>query len=292
MKSMTGFGSSQSDSKNWRLGVNIRAVNGRFLEIRLHVPKEYNFIESEIKKVVGQAIGRGTVDLFISRHTGESGGGVKVTARKELARRWVQAYKKLANDLKLPSDLRLESIGDLSQILVVERESEVSLAEKKALLSMVKKAANLCKEEKIREGLVLKKDLQKLLKQLAQVADRIYRMRVQANKEIKKRFEKKVKSLGHESVIGEERMAQEVALLIEKSDISEEIIRLREHVQSCLKLTDLDKPQGKKMDFYSQELLREMNTIGAKSPLSQLTQEVVNAKSIIEKFREQVQNVE
>jgi uncharacterized protein (TIGR00255 family) len=150
--------------------------------------------------------------------------------------------------------------------------------------------------ERLREGLALKKDLQKNLKELQKHISKILKLRDEVNKALLERFESKVKSRLPKEVAGHQmdpqRISQEIVIQLEKADINEEIIRLTEHIKNFEKLVELPVVEGKKLDFYTQELLREVNTIGSKSQVAGITESVVDAKTIIERIREQVQNIE
>ena len=155
----------------------------------------------------------------------------------------------------------------------------------------LKKALASCLKERKREGVALKKDLNHQLQEITKVISRMQKLRTAANNELKKRFNSKLEkwqNLNYDP----QRLAQELTINLDKVDINEEMSRLKEHIRSCKALIAGADGRGKKLDFYSQELLREVNTIGSKSQVSKLTEEVVNAKSIIERFREQVQNIE
>ncbi|MCB0391827.1 MAG: DUF1732 domain-containing protein, partial [Bdellovibrionales bacterium] len=127
------------------------------------------------------------------------------------------------------------------------------------------------------------------LTKLSKVRQKMERMRQQANDELKLKYQEKLKKWSH---YDEHRISQEIASLLDKADINEELSRLNEHVKGCHNILNIQLPVGKKLDFYSQEILREINTIGSKSQIAKLTEQVVEAKSIVERFREQVQNVE
>ncbi len=288
MKSMTGFGHGDFRSDKVELDVNLRVVNGRFFEMRLHLPKELLFLESKFKKIINQKIARGTVDLYINRRVYYSSKqGIKVESK--LAKDWVKAFKKLSKDTGLPFELSLSDLAQLPGVATTHESSLVSVSEKTQLLTTVKEATQACIAEREREGMALKSELNKYLTQLGKQRKKMESLRLLANKELRLRYKEKLKKWSH---YDENRMAQEVSNLIDKADINEEISRLGEHVKGCKALLLKKEPVGKKMDFYSQEILREINTIGSKSQVSKLTEAVVDAKSIIERFREQVQNVE
>jgi uncharacterized protein (TIGR00255 family) len=168
----------------------------------------------------------------------------------------------------------------------------VTPKEKQALLKVVSAAMDACDQERLREGASINKDLEVLLGNMDKQVVAIQKCRDEVNQGLQEKFAQKIKAKLAGVDIDPQRIAQEVVMQIEKSDINEELSRLSEHLLHYRKILGSDGGIGKKLDFYTQELLREVNTIGSKSNVSNLTTSVVEAKSIVEKLREQVQNVE
>jgi len=287
MKSMTGFGVSRKSSREVEIEVTVRAVNGRFLETRTHMPREYLQFESEIKKRLQKKFARGTVDIFVIR---SRKGFAKVELRPEAAKAWLKAYKDLAKTLKLDFQPRLETLASLPEVMGVESSHQVTSQEKQMLFQAFDQSMTSCLKERVREGQALQKDLVKCLKNLHELCLRMQQLASKLTEEQVARIQDRLSKLKVE--IESSRVAQEAAILADRGDINEEIVRLSEHVSNCLKEATAGKVEGKKLDFYSQELLREVNTIGSKSQMSDLTQVVIQAKSVIEKIKEQVQNLE
>jgi len=288
MKSMTGYGRKTYKSSDFELDVNLRSVNGRFFELRLHLPKELIFMEGKIKKEIAKYLNRGTLDLYVQRksyHLGQQ----ELVVETKLAKSWMNAFKKLSKELNLPFDLNLKDMALLPGVSHIHEKFEVSTREQKFLLSTVASATQMCLMERKREGLSIKKELFQLITKLKSLQKEMSSLRDKANLELQNRYKEKFKKWLQ---FDENRIAMEISHLIDKADINEEISRLSEHLKGCSELLDSKEPVGKKLDFYSQEILREINTIGSKSQVSRLTEAVVDAKSIIERFREQVQNIE
>lgn len=292
MKSMTGYGLGKAQSPSSSIEVSLRSVNGRFFEPRLHLPREFYSFEGDLKKMLGQYFQRGTIDVFISRKVKPGKMTQKIIVNKALAKEYFQAYKLLSSELKLRSQLHLESIARLPEVIKIEDSYEIPASEKKALLQAFEKACKACEQERKREGKSLRDDMEAALDKLGKEIEEIHEVREEANKMLLSRFEQKIKSRLTGLEIDSSRLSQEVVIQLEKSDINEELTRLKEHIKNYRSLFSSTEPQGKKLDFYTQELLREVNTIGSKSSLSKLTQIVVQAKTQIERLREQVQNIE
>ncbi|MBO9666417.1 MAG: DUF1732 domain-containing protein, partial [Bdellovibrio sp.] len=153
-------------------------------------------------------------------------------------------------------------------------------------------ACNNCNKERVREGKALRKDLEKLLSSLDKQIKVISDLRNEANSQLQEKYETKIRARLKGNDIDPSRLSQEIVIQLEKADINEELSRLSEHIKNYRQLVGSQQAEGKKLDFYTQELLREVNTIGSKSQVAKITQSVVEAKTLIERLREQVQNVQ
>lgn len=292
MKSMTGYGTSKAQQKDLNIEVSIRSVNGRFLDTRFHLPREFFPFEAELKKILGEKILRGTVDVFINRRNKGTRETAEVRVNEGLAQKYLAAFQKISKATKLPAAVHLEVLARMPDVIEVEETQEVSTAEEKLLKSVFTKACGDCVKEREREGKFLQKELEKLAHELAARVGVIEGMRETANLQLQERFEQKISTRLKGQDLDPQRLAQEVVIQVEKADINEELVRLSEHLKNYKNLLKSAHAEGKKLDFYTQELLREVNTIGSKSQVAKITQAVVEAKTLIERLREQVQNVE
>lgn len=290
MNSMTGYGSSQSKDRQLELEIHVKSVNGRFLEVRFHLPKEYAPFENDFRKLFA-SWSRGTVDVYIHRRPAAEARLQTVKLREDNAKHWAKVLKTLAKQLNLQSEVSLRDI--LQMPYVMEHQDRLSLlpGELKLVEKQLRQALERCQKMRASEGAGLKKELLAQMKALDGKISAMEGWREEALKNSHQRLKSRLATLEAEQ-LDASRLALETALMIDKMDVHEEVVRLKEHVKACAKLIQSGEARGKKLDFYCQELLREVNTIGSKSQLASLTQVVVDAKSIIEKFREQVQNIE
>lgn len=292
MKSMTGYGTSRVQNKDVTVEVSIRSVNGRFLEPRFHLPREFVAFESDLKKVLGQSLLRGTIDVFISRRVKATASKTQMTVNEGVAKKYLQAYRKLSKDLGIPFQVHLEAMARLPEVIKLEESYELFAGEEAALKKAFSEACKNCDRERAREGKALRRDLEKLLGSLEKQVRIISDLREEANVQLQERFETKIRGRLRGSEIDPARLSQEIVIQLEKADINEELTRLSEHIKNYRQLVSSQQAEGKKLDFYTQELLREVNTIGSKSQVAKITQAVVEAKTLIERLREQVQNVQ
>lgn len=292
MKSMTGYGTSRVQNKDVTVEVSIRSVNGRFLEPRFHLPREFVAFESDLKKVLGQSLLRGTIDVFISRRVKATASKTQMTVNDGVAKKYLQAYRKLSKDLGIPFQVHLEAMARLPEVIKLEESYELFAGEEAALKKAFTEACKNCDKERMREGKALRRDLEKLLSSLEKQVRIISDLREEANVQLQERYETKIRGRLRGSEIDPTRLSQEIVIQLEKADINEELTRLSEHIKNYRQLVSSQQAEGKKLDFYTQELLREVNTIGSKSQVAKITHAVVEAKTLIERLREQVQNVQ
>lgn len=292
MKSMTGYGAARIQSKDVTVEVSIRAVNGRFLETRFHLPREFVPHEGELKKILGQYLMRGTVDVFVSRRVKNTTNKAQMIVNDALAKKYLGAYKHLSKELNIPYQVHLEALARLPEVIKVEDTYELFSGEDKILKKAFTDACKNCDKERRREGQALRRDLQKLLGSLEKQVKVISDLRGEANTQLQEKFEQKIRARLKGNDIDPARLSQEIVIQLEKADINEELSRLSEHIKNYRQLVASQETEGKKLDFYTQELLREVNTIGSKSQVAKITHAVVEAKTLIERLREQVQNVQ
>lgn len=310
MKSMTGFGRSstrtrkaqtkaragkdRSSETNIDLDISLRAVNGRYLELRFHMPREYAGLEGEFKAIIAKKFSRGTLDIYVNRRAAAAKSEVTVNAL--LAKEWLSGYRALGKELGLKSEASLDLISRVPDVMIVSENSDISDDEKKLARALVQEAAENCDREREREGEALRTELESLCGKLDGISKQVESLKGDANAELERRYRDRLKeALGKFDLGGhvdDQRLAQEIVIQLDRADVSEELQRLKEHLKAYRQLLKSPEPQGKKLDFYAQELLREVNTIGSKSHIAKLTSLVVEAKTLVERIREQVQNAE
>ena len=289
MKSMTGYGASRWKSKDCAIEVVVQAYNSKNFEARMQAPPFYAGLEGELRRELQKKIPRGVVNVIITRSPLWPPKSVTISWNKKQALKWRALYNQMARSLKMKNDLSLFHLSEQAGVLELGSNlSVVPAGEKLRLKTLLRSALNLCEKEKLREGLALKKDFQKNLRMLSVSIKKIRAHANRQNKMVVSGMKQKLKSL-----LEEQKTAGEVTnALMNRMDISEELERMEEHIKVFTNLVSSQGTMGKKMSFYLQEMVREVNTAGSKSQDFKLTKEVVQAKTLIEKMREQVQNVE
>lgn len=292
MKSMTAFAEASCTEEPVRCDVEIRTYNSRHLDVALYLPRAYNRLEDEIKKLVARHVARGRVEIRISlEETAPDTALFQVDMKR--ARGYHQALKTLGKALGVVGPVTLEQVLEgRDMILPAEKETDVEQVTK-VLLNAVGQALENLDRMRTVEGENMAADLLSRVAAMENRLDGIEKDAAAIPAIYRQRLMDRMETLtagleGFDPV----RLAQEAALLADKSDISEEIVRARSHIQQFRDIAAADEPGGRKLNFLIQEFNREFNTMGSKSGKAALSHTIVDLKSELEKIREQVQNIE
>jgi uncharacterized protein (TIGR00255 family) len=290
--SMTGYGSNVSEYMDGTINVEIRSVNHRFLDFTAKLPRSISMMEDEIKKVIQSLFQRGKIEVSIQIAGGQ-------TNAREVHTDWAvldqyMSQMKMAQErYGLSGNVSVETLPLLPEIFTVTEQEPSGKSLKIPVLEAVRIAAQQVKEMRMSEGQYLEKDLRTRLELVKKTIQNIDEQRPVVINAYKERIWNRIKQ--HLSEIDEmdyDRLHQEIALLGEKGDVTEELTRLSSHVVHFLETIEEGSAIGRKLDFIIQEMQREGNTIGAKSNDPIISEQVVNLKGELEKIKEQVQNIE
>ncbi|EKP93745.1 YicC/YloC family endoribonuclease [Thermaerobacter subterraneus] len=290
VRSMTGFGHAGAQSAEHRLAVEVRTVNHRFLDVAVRLPREYGALEDRIRRAVTQHIERGRVDVTvrIDRLTSPVRG---VHVDTHLAHAYYEALKELRRVLRLPGSIDVDMLLDLPDVLRVEQAEEDLDALWAALAPLLDAALRQVVAMREAEGAALAQDLAQRAARVEAQVEAVAGRAPEVVQAYRRRLEGRLAEWG-DLAVDPQRVAAEVALMAERSDISEECVRLRSHCRQFRELLAQGGPVGRRLDFLLQEMHREINTIGAKAADLDIAGRVVEVKAELEKMREQVQNVE
>jgi uncharacterized protein (TIGR00255 family) len=291
IRSMTGYGKGESAYAGGRIIVELRSVNHRYGEISVKLPRALMPFENEIKKRVAERLSRGKIDIFIQV---EGAGGVGVpTANLPLARGYFRAFSAIREALGLDGEVDLALVASQRDVITVAAEAEASLEEiPQELLAALEEGLNRVDEMRCFEGASLLADFHKRRDILNEFIVRVTARSPLVVAEYAARLKERILALTSDSGLPEERVALEVALLADKCDITEELVRLESHLRQFDETLQRGEPVGRKLDFLLQEINREVNTVGSKANDAEIAACVVELKGELEKIREQVQNVE
>ena len=296
IKSMTGFASLTHEDERATIGVTVRAVNHRFLDIQLRIPQSLGEVEPRVRALLQKRLARGRVELQISVQ-------LRTTATPT-----VELNEEFANALSAAIDRARErglvsgalTPGDLLRlpqaITVRDRTADADPQVEAQIAASVEAAVEQALADldamRIREGGHLRTDLDARKYFLASLIERLAAAADEGRSSLEARLQERVDEISHDLPVDEAMIAQEIVRTVQRSDISEEVTRFRAHLAHWDALTDADEPCGRKLDFLLQEMNREVNTIGSKADGLRVSELIINAKAELEKMREQVQNVE
>lgn len=290
---MTGFGKSLQESENYQIEVEVKSVNHRFLDIQVRNPRQLNSYEQAIRNTIKEVLQRGRVEVYVTlKEKGDN--NKEVVMHWDLIQQLVTDMQKEAQDrfgTELPATAILERMTENEAFIEIREKQTEDTTLEPALLTAIREAALANASSRQKEGTGIQQVLTENREGLALKITELSQFVEEYEQDFRQRFEKKLTDyLGGE--VDQERLLTEMTILIERGDIHEELDRMEIHLQAMAELVASDNPVGRELDFLIQEMNREVNTIGSKSSPIEIKNAVVQMKTIIEKIREQVQNVE
>ncbi len=290
IRSMTGFGAGRGSVNGEELDVEIRSVNHKYCEVKARLPRELSALEHEVVRTVKDRLARGGVDVSVRRTSSASLVAPRVDVA--LAESYARAFAEVQARLGLPGGVTLaDVIAAEGVVRLDERAIDLELVGE-ALRRGLAQALGQLLAMRAREGEALGRDLLGRLDELERLVEGILALVPQAVEHYRTRLTERIADLTRGTALDPARLAQEVAIFADRTDVAEEITRLRSHVAQVRALLASSDPAGRKLDFLVQEMHREANTIGSKSQNGEIAVLVVSLKAEIERMREQVQNVE
>lgn len=291
IKSMTGFGRSESVTKDRKIVIEMKSVNHRYCDLNIKMPKKFNYFEAAIRNHLKQYIGRGKVDIFIT-YEDYTEDNVCVKYNSDIASEYVKYLGQMADEFGLKSDLSPVALSRFPEVLILEDQSENEEELWRELVVILDEAANKFVESRTKEGEALKNDLIGKLDGMISMVDYIEGVSPSLVEAYRNRLEEKVKELLEGKALDESRIITEVTIYADKICVDEETVRLRSHIQNTKAILLEGGNVGRKLDFIAQEMNREANTILSKAGSLDISNKAIDLKTEIEKVREQIQNIE
>lgn len=288
MISMTGYGQSQYQDDKINCSLEIKSYNNRYLDLVLNIPNYLGALEQDIRDVLSKVIQRGRVEIYLKIREKEE--DLTLIIDQGAAMEYYSQLTSLAEQLKLEECPSLSQLLSMEGVVKVDKQRDPEKY-RELLRTLLDKALEELQEARVREGLHTKEDIQEQLDHILHFRDRVKELAPQVEAQIHQQLNDKFQQVMGDSV-EESRILTEVASYLVRYDINEEISRLSAHLASFKELMDQDISLGKKLDFLCQEMNREINTIGSKSPQVEVHRLVVDAKDSMEKIREQLRNVQ
>lgn len=288
--SMTGYGKGSSDFGNWLIDADVKSVNSRYLEVYLKLPSSLLSKEYELRDLIKTKVKRGKLSVNIQmKRNGVNDDAVLFDEVK--LKNYLALIKQVKKTARLSDKIKLEHLL-MSRELFLTGAVELSENEFDTVKKTLSTALNNLLEMKSKEGTELSKDLRKRLKSIEKKLDLIEKETGESVNENFVKYKEKVRSLLEDSSNFNDRLELELAILAERSDITEECVRLRSHIKMFLNSLNKEDDPGRKLNFLCQEMNREANTISSKTLSTSITHSSVHIKEEIERMREQIQNIE
>ncbi|UCE71767.1 MAG: YicC family protein [Nitrospiraceae bacterium] len=280
-QSMTGYGRSAAEN----IKVEIRSINHKNLDIHVSLPSILFAYEGTVKKAVKNRFSRGRIEVNIVRPEADA---VKVKINKSLAREYYNALNSLKDDLSLSDDIGIQVLAGYRDIFCMEEDVEVG-----ELNNTLEAALDELQAMRIEEGRNLVRDIKERVGLIHEFGVHVEKKRDSFISETRQKLYERLQEFLADTAIDDDRLVQEAAILVERTDITEEIVRIKSHLEHLEKLIETPgEAIGKKIDFIVQELRREVNTIGSKARDAEISTQVVEMKYELEKIKEQAQNLQ
>lgn len=291
IRSMTGYGRGEYKNKIGHCTVEINSGNHRYCDISVRMPKKFNIFENSVKKLIKERFSRGHFDVFITIDFIDKS-LIKLDVDYNLTEDYINALSKVKKRFNIQGDLDLQTISRLKDIWRIEERKQDEKKLWNLTENAIKKAMKSLEDMRIEEGRAIYRDTIKRIKLIKKYLNRVKQRLPKIMDEYSAKLKERIRSLLGELDIDENRFSQEVAIMADKSDVTEEVIRTDNHLDQFLDLIKTEESIGRKLDFLIQEINREINTLSSKVSDLLISNLAIEIKSEMEKVREQVQNVE
>ena len=289
-KSMTGYGQARYEDENYSINAEVKTLNSKFLDVTVRIPKSFNDKEIQIRNMISEKLQRGKVTIVLE-FSNKKDTTAKVKINEKLFRQYYDNLKSLSDGVASNSEDLFKMAVMFPDVIETMEDDSNREEEWQMILPVINSALDKCDDFRIKEGGVLTDNLRTYVELIRKYLEEVCVLDPQRIQRIKSRLNESLKEFALREELDINRLEQELIYYIEKLDISEEQVRLTSHLDYFLEILNVDKSMGKKMNFISQEIGREINTIGSKSNDAVMQKLVVNMKEELEKIKEQVLNI-
>ncbi|WP_066053086.1 YicC/YloC family endoribonuclease [Robertmurraya korlensis] len=290
VKSMTGFGRSIRSNEHIKVTVEVKTVNHRFAEYHFRIPRSISNFEDKLKKKLNEYIKRGRIEVFIAVE-GEGLTNRKLSVDWNLLQDYLQYIKEIQDRFQIQEEVPLKDILKRDEIFSIEEQESGNEYMEELVLDALLEAAQFCVNMREAEGKALQQDIRSHIEKIQSTVEALRQYAPTVTLQYANRLKKRIQEYV-DLQLDEMRIVTEVAIFADKADINEELTRLDSHIVQFNRFLNDQEPVGRKLDFLVQEMNRETNTIGSKANDAKIAAEVVELKSLIEKIKEQIQNIE
>ena len=291
MRSMTGYGRGETDHNGIKFSVELNSVNRKQSDIVINLPRDLAALEPQIRQTINENISRGRTNVVVNYHNGSSGLR-KLALDNELARSYRDAMRALQKDLDAPGEITISAILQAPGVMRAPEEAIDSNAAWPAVERALRVALTELIKMREREGKHLAKDLIRRLKAMRKQIKEIRGLHPEVVKKYRAALLERIQKAGLPISVDDERLVKEITFFADRADVSEELTRVESHLAQFAHHLRRHEPVGRTLEFITQEIFRELNTLGAKANDAAISQRVVACKAELEKIREQIQNLE
>lgn len=292
IKSMTGYGIDQFQTGETLITIEIRTVNNRYLDIVSKTPRSLIYLENEIKQMIQSYFNRGRVEVFITL-SGEYLTNKNLSVDWDLMDQYFNKLEAIKQRYSLTETIPIEMVAQLKDLFIVHETNDNLSSLDEKLLQGLKRACEQVISSRANDGAFLIADIENRIYDTSNMLKKLESLQTTVSSDYRKRIERRIEEyVGGRLTLDDRQLHQEIAILAEKGDITEELTRMFSHLDQFKSIIEEEGPLGRRLDFISQEMHREVNTIGAKSIDSRITNLIVSIKNELEKIREQIQNIE
>lgn len=292
IKSMTAYGRGEYRLGNTQFVAEIRSVNNRYRDIILKFPKNYQIFEKDLKEIISSKVRRGRLEVSVQIENNGEDSPYTLELNVPLVKSYLKILSQLAEQFGLEKEIRVDALLQMKDIILFRPEENGVDKQWPGLQKVVAQALDSFEVMRAREGETIEADFSERLNLLEEHLNQVDKRTPILIEEYRARMKEKIDHILQDVALDESRLAQEVAIFAERSDITEEIVRARSHLKQFREYLSVDDAVGRRLDFLIQEINREVNTMSAKASDSIISKVVVEIKAEIEKLREQVQNIE
>lgn len=291
IKSMTGFGRGECVKNDRSMTIEMKSVNHRYCDINIRMPRKLIFLENSLKGMIKKKLNRGKIDVFIN-YEDHSEKTNAIVYNESLAEQYMKHFEKISKDFSINNDVQVSSLTRYPEVLKLEEQDDDEEALKSLVVSALEEALeNIC-ETRDAEGAALKADLLEKLDEMLTFVERLKEIAPAVIQDYREKLEIRISEMMDKTLVDKDRLALEVAVFADKSCVDEEIVRLESHVVQMKDTLEQSDSVGRKLDFLAQEMNREANTILSKANNIDVSNQGIELKTLIEKVREQIQNIE
>lgn len=291
IKSMTGFGRGECSLNDRSITIEMKSVNHRYCDINIRMPRKLIFLENHLKSLIKNELTRGKIDVFIN-YEDHSDKSNSIVYNESLAAQYMMYFENMAEHFHIANDIQVSSLSRYPEVLKLEEQDEDEETLQELVIQALNDAIANISEARYTEGQLLKVDLKEKLDEMLTYVDQLKELTPVVIEDYRTKLGVRIGELMDMTLVDKDRLALEVAVFADKSCVDEEIVRLESHITHMKDTLDSKESVGRKLDFISQEMNREANTVLSKANNINVSNQGIELKTLIEKVREQIQNIE